>query len=310
MGRNITESTLRKYKTFTKQILAFADSMGYVMLDQFRFEDMDRFYISWRDGIRSKAKKLARLKGFFRFCVKRKWIVESPAADLEAPIGAGRAANRMPLTDTELTRIYDTCDRLPLVEWKNHMGAGSWGGEDVKTMIMLLCWTGLRISDAATFDMSRATRHAEGGANIFLRMHKTKGALFTWVDDWLYERLLDREREFGTKIFFCGKSERLETVTDLWRRRINKVFAVAGSFECGRPTPHVFRHTFVRLLLQRGVSPRDVAELIGDTEDVVLKHYARWVPERQERLTNILREKLSTAPRGKLRVVGRPADQT
>jgi hypothetical protein len=51
MGRNITESTLRKYKTFTKQLHAFADSMGYVMLDQFRFEDMDRFYISWRDGI-------------------------------------------------------------------------------------------------------------------------------------------------------------------------------------------------------------------------------------------------------------------
>jgi hypothetical protein len=40
-----------------------------------------------------------------------------------------------------------------------------------------------------------------------------------------------------------------------------------------------------------------VAELIGDTEAVVLKHYVRWVPERQERLTNILREKLSSAPR-------------
>jgi hypothetical protein len=39
-------------------------------------------------------------------------------------------------------------------------------------------------------------------------------------------------------------------------------------------------------LLQRGVPPRDVAKLIGDTEEVVLKHYARWVPERQERLTS------------------------
>ena len=66
----------------------------------------------------------------------------------------------------------------------------------------------------------------------------------------------------------------------------------------------VFRHTFVRLLLQKGASPRDVAELIGDTEEVVLKHYARWVPERQERLTNILREKLSTTPRPKLTVIG------
>ena len=60
----------------------------------------------------------------------------------------------------------------------------------------------------------------------------------------------------------------------------------------------------MRLLLQRGVSPRDVADLIGDTEDVVVKHYARWVPERQERLTNILRDKLSTAPKPKLAVIG------
>jgi len=51
---------------------------------------------------------------------------------------------------------------------------------------------------------------------------------------------------------------------------------------------------WVRLLLQRGVPTRDVAELIGDTEDMVVKHYTRWVPERQERLTNILREKLAT----------------
>jgi integrase len=134
-------------------------------------------------------------------------------------------------------------------------------------------------------------------------MHKTQGALFTWVDDWLYQRLLARERKLGQKIFACGAPRRLQTVTDLWRRRINRVFDEAGSFECGQPTPHVFRHTFVRLLLQRGVPPCDVADLIGNTEDVVLKHYARWVPERQERLTNILREKLSSAPRPKLAVI-------
>lgn len=59
----------------------------------------------------------------------------------------------------------------------------------------------------------------------------------------------------------------------------------------------------MRLLLQRGVPSRDVAELIGDTEEVVLKHYARWAPERQERLTNILREKLASAPKPNLAIV-------
>jgi hypothetical protein len=106
--------------------------------------------------------------------------------------------------------------------------------------------------------MSRVTPHPEGGANIFLRMHKTKGPLFTWVDDWLYERLLAREKKYDMKIFATGRSERIDTVTDGWRDKIHRVFALAGPFECGQPTPHIFRHTFVRLLLQRGVSPRDV----------------------------------------------------
>ncbi len=52
--------------------------------------------------------------------------------------------------------------------------------------------------------MNRVAPHPAGGANVFLRMHKTKGALFTWVDDWLYERLLVRARKLGPRIFASG----------------------------------------------------------------------------------------------------------
>ena len=257
---------------------------------------MDEFYNSWPDGIRSKAKKLERLKGFFKFCVKRKWIAENPAIDLEAPVGAGTAAHRIPFTDTELTRIY-TCDRLPRTEWKNNFGEGAWDDEDVKTMIMLLCWTGLRISDAATFDMRRVTKHPDGGANVFLRMHKTQGVCSrgsttgSMSAGWPASGDLDVAFLPAAIPSVC-KLRRTLAAAD------QRGFDISGSFECSTPTPHIFRHTFVRLLLQRGVPPRDVAELIGDTEDVVLRHYARRVPERQERLTHILREKLSNAPRG------------
>jgi hypothetical protein len=40
-----------------------------------------------------------------------------------------------------------------------------------------------------------------------------------------------------------------------------------------------------------------VAELAGDTEDVILKHYAKWVPELQTRLTNILKAAFDDRPR-------------
>ena len=67
------------------------------------------------------------------------------------------------------------------------------------------------------------------------------------------------------------------------------------------PTPHRFRHTFARILLEKaGVSVRDVAELLGDTEEIVRKHYAAWVPERQARLTKVLQEAFKEKPKPKL----------
>lgn len=82
----------------------------------------------------------------------------------------------------------------------------------------------------------------------------------------------------------------MKQLTDIWRnKRLHKVFELAGPFE-EKPTPHRFRHTFVRILLEKGVSVADVAELIGDTEEIVRKHYSRWIASRQDRLTRILQE--------------------
>jgi len=83
--------------------------------------------------------------------------------------------------------------------------------------------------------------------------------------------------------------------TERWRIKLQKVFALAGRFE-EPPVPHRFRHTFVRILLERGVPVGDVAELVGDTERVLLRYYAKWIPSRQARLTSILKEAFDNRP--------------
>lgn len=294
-GSKIASSTLRKYRTFCKQLQAFADHKGYLLLDQFTAADVDAFYAGWKLGPRAKGKTLGTLRAFFRFAVAREWLAKKPVtSDLKPPLGANRVANKYPFTDAELDRIYTACDRLGTIEWSNGQKAGTWTGEDVKDFIYLLSHTGLRISDAGLFSMDRLR-----GNEILLRAQKNGGDVFMWVPDWLRDRLIARAGHHGQRPFIIGESDRLETVTDLWRRRINKVFALAGKFE-QTPTPHRFRHTFARVLLQRGVPVSDVADLLGDDEDTVRDHYSRWVPERQIRLTNILRDAFSDKPRPKL----------
>jgi integrase len=130
-------------------------------------------------------------------------------------------------------------------------------------------------------------------------MHKTRKELYTWIPDWLAERLRAREERHGRLIFRTGQSSEIRAISERWRIQLNRIFKMAGPFE-QRPTPHRFRHTFVRILLEKGVPVADVAELVGDTEEVVRRHYAKWVPERQARLTKILKEAFEGKPRPKL----------
>ena len=283
--------TLRKYHTFSKQIGTYADSLGYVFLDQFTHSDIDRFWVNWKLGPRAKGKRLTTLRAFFRFCVNRKWLAESPvSSDIKAPVGSSRAANKAPFTDVELERIVAACDQVK-VEWKNETGAGEWTGEDLKDLIWLMLYTGFRISDATLFSIKRLH-----GDQVFIRAKKNGGDVFAFVPDWLQERLRARASRFGDRPFIVARSDRLETITNIWRRRIAKAFDEAGSFD-EPPTPHRFRHTFARILLQRGVPVADVADLLGDDEKTVREHYARWVPERQERLTRILKDAFSGRPK-------------
>jgi len=294
-GSKIAPATLRKYKTFTKTLRVFADSKGYIMVDQFSSADLDVFYANWKLGARAKGKALGTLRSFFRFCTNREWLTKTPVTgDLKPPLGANRVANKVPFTDEELQRIIDACDRIGEIQWQNGRQVGTWSGEDAKDFIWLLTYTGLRISDASLFRIDRLR-----GNEVFLRAKKNGGDVFTWLPDWLVDRLKQRANQRGQRPFMIGASERLETVTDLWRRRINRVFELAGKFD-EVPTPHRFRHTFARILLQRGVPVADVADLLGDDEDTVREHYARWVPERQARLTNILRDAFTDKPRPKL----------
>lgn len=147
-SRDLAEATLSKYRTFTKQLTAFAENKGYVMVDQFSYADIDVFWATWKLGKRTKAKRLTMLRGFLRFCVHRKWMSESPVSpDIKPAKGATKAANKIPFTDEQLADIIKACDQLEDQRWGNRWGSGVWTGEDVKDFIWTLTYTGLRIPE-------------------------------------------------------------------------------------------------------------------------------------------------------------------
>jgi integrase len=119
------------------------------------------------------------------------------------------------------------------------------------------------------------------------------------VDSRLARSSAERTREEnGALIFRSGEATNMRAMSERWRENLAKVFKLAGPWD-ERPTPHKFRHTFVRILLEKGVPAADVAELIGDTEQILRRHYAKWMRSRQERLTKILKDAFEDKPRPK-----------
>ena len=166
-------------------------------------------------------------------------------------------------------------------------------GEDLADFIDLSVYTGLRISDVATFDIARLTVAGE----VRVRATKNGNWICVRIPEWLQERIRARAARIGPKIFgehATGTS--LDSITDQWRRKLKRVWALCGPWP-SKPTPHRFRHTFVRILLARRVPVSLIAELTGDTEQMIREHYAAWNPERQETASRILEEAFRDVPR-------------
>jgi integrase len=305
----VATGTHRKARYLLNAFKRFSDSKGYVVLDQWQTIDVREFRSSWKVAHNSAAKYMEIVKAFFEFSASNGWIASNPAKPIKGTKGKSgdNAKERIPFTDDEITRMFEACEKQygkPPIKWArdvHHRPAFGdtaryqyrWTGQDLADFIAVSIYTGLRISDVATFHIDRL----HDGGECHVRTTKTGRKVSTWIPEWLQNRIHARVADHGPLIFGTHSTKDINVITDLWRRKLNRLWELCGPWK-EKPTPHRFRHTFARILLQKpGVTVRDVAELLGDTEEIVLRHYGAWVPERQARLTKILQEAFEGKPK-------------
>jgi integrase len=304
-------NTRKKYGLLLRKLRGFSESKGYVLLEQWGPIDVREFRASWSVRPQTAAKNMSTVKAFFEFCLSNEWIPRNPARLVRNPRGRDGADRRyeqkLPFSDEELRKMYEACETKygkQEIKWSrvvHHRRIEGefaryhqrWTGEDLADFISVSVYTGLRISDVCTFHIDRLQPTGE----IRIRTTKAGTHVYTWVPEWLQERIRSRARQVGPNIFGEHETGDMNVVTDVWRRKLKKLWTLCGPWT-DKPTPHRFRHTFARILLQRpGVTVRDVSELLGNTEQMVRKHYAAWIPERQERLTAVLKAAFADKPR-------------
>ena len=244
--------------------------------------DVREFRASREVAPNTAAKYMEIVKSFFEFAVSNGWIAVSPAKAIRNTKGKATdgTKERIPFSDEEIRRMFDACDhqygKMP-IRWSRAVHRRpargetanyryKWTGQDLADFIAISIYTGLRISDVATFHIDRLH---EGG-ECHVRTTKTGRKVSTWIPEWLQTRIRARAEKHGPLIFGRHSTTDINVITDIWRRKLNRLWSLWGPWK-EKPTPHRFRHTFARILLQKpGVTVRDVAELMGDTEDMIL----------------------------------------
>ncbi|MDE3160717.1 MAG: tyrosine-type recombinase/integrase, partial [Acidobacteriota bacterium] len=116
---------------------------------------------------RTWTKELGTIRHFFRHCLHNEWILRNWAEKVPMPKNL-KPADREPYEPREVASIIAACDQ---------MGRGAYERLRARAMILVLRYTGLRISDVATLERDRIRdgqiflRTAKNGKPVRLPVH-------------------------------------------------------------------------------------------------------------------------------------------
>jgi integrase len=264
---NIKPITLRKYRTLFKRLNEYCGGRGLIFLKQLSVVEVREFRNTWTTSPRTSGKNIERLKRFFSWCVENSWMDASPAAPLKVPkVGD---TDVIPFDEQQVEKILKACEAH---EGKNR--------QRLVALTKLMLSTGLRISDASTISKGKVVKD-DGDWVVQLRTMKTGTPVTCPIPGDLAKALHSAE---GEHPFWSGASD-AESPPKYWRKLYAEVFKEAGV----QGHPHQFRHVFAKRLLVKGIPIGYVAALLGNTEAVCRRNYAKWIPERQRALNKAVK---------------------
>jgi len=259
-ARGLKQPTLRKYDLMHRNMTTFCQTRGLIFLRQFTVDEVREFRNTWKLNARTAAKSLERLRSFFKFCLDSDWIEKNPAKAIKA--AKVEDAEVLPFSHQEVEQVLKACRTF------------NGNGDRIKALTELMLATGLRIGDAATISRDRFVKEGKEW-KLELRTAKTGVKVFVPVQKDIVQAISALP---GKHPFWSGESTP-ENCTSVWQEAYRKLFKHAGF--AGHP--HRFRHTFAKNLLVNEVPLETVSLLLGHKKLAITeKHYARFVPERQQ----------------------------
>ncbi len=197
------------------------------------------------------ARKLATLRSFYKFCVRRNYLAANPVSPIRTP----KQEKRLPkfLAAEEVKTLLAAPDDNDML-----------GARD-KAMLETLYSTGIRVSELVGLNIEDVDFLGEAltirGKGRKERVTPISPTALTAIRKYMELRQRDpRAVHFNQQAMFVNKhGQRLSTRSV--RRKLDKYLAQQGLDLA--ISPHTLRHTFATHMLNAGADLRSVQELLG-----------------------------------------------
>ncbi len=280
--------TWRKYRNSLGLFSAFCEARHITALTQVTTDVIEDFRgtrdvkpITWRV-------ELQALRTFFKYAVVHQWLVSNPAKDVQGP-RITKLNDVVPYSKEEECRILAACDQIG----PQHYGEKWAMYERLRSrgMVLTLRHTALRVVDVATLRKDAVSWDAAKSTwRVFLRTQKSGEAVFLPIPDTL-KHALDavpppRGADSDCPYFFWNGKTSRRAVVGIAERSLSAVFRRSGVRNAGA---HRYRHTLATwLLADQGATFEQVADILGNSAEIVRKHYAKWAKGRQDSIDGLM----------------------
>jgi len=198
------------------------------------------------------ARKLATLRSFYKFLVKRNHLANNPVTSI-----------RTPKQDKKLPQFLEYADVQRLLTTPP---ADTWLGARDRAILEVLYSTGMRVSELVSLNMDDVDFLGEvihiRGKGKKERISPIGSSALQAIQHYIEFRnkRMANDSSFDAKVLFANKhGQRLSTRSV--RRKMDKYLRMAGLDPA--ISPHTLRHSFATHMLNNGADLRSVQELLG-----------------------------------------------